>query len=105
MSKRKRKRVETLTPFEKTKSDPATLLAGLKEKFNITESAQCTEVMSHIKLTYSYLEEFISFAKKKDEKICLTAIAKTSHLKLSSMDIEQCLKRYETGFEDRKSVV
>ena len=100
MSKRKRKRKDKFSTFTNdNKSDPVALLAGLKEKFNITESIQCTEVMSRIKLTYAYLEDFIAFAKKKDEKICLTAIAKTSHVGLSSMDIEQCLRRYEAGPE------
>lgn len=100
MSKRKRKRKDqSIIPFEKPKSDPVALLAGLKAKFNITESVQCTEIISHIKLTYAYLESFIAFAQKKDEKNCLTAIAKTSNLGLSSMDIEQCLKRYDTGAE------
>ncbi len=99
MSKRKRKKKDKLQIPGSLKPDPVALLASLKEKFNITESAQCTEVISQIKLTYAYLEDFIAFAKKKDEKICLTAIAKTSHIGLCAMDIEQCLNRYQVGPE------
>lgn len=78
-------------------TSPEALLEGLKEEFVLHESAICTDIISNIKLTYAYLEDFIYFAKKKDTNICLTAIPKTGHLGFSTQDINQCLRRYEAN--------
>lgn len=102
MSKRKRRKANKtagLFNIAPNKEDPSILLAALGKKFNLSESPACKQILSEVRLTYNYLEDFISFAKKKDEKICMTCIAKTSHLGLSSQDIEQCLKGYEVGNE------
>lgn len=78
---------------KKTRSNAKKLLAELKEKFNLIESPKCKDVLSKVNLTYSYINDFIACAKKK-EKICLTAIAKTNILAFATLDIEQCLKLY-----------
>jgi hypothetical protein len=67
----------------------------VQQEFNLILAKNLYKKLLHIDLTYEYIEDFIAFAKNKNEKICMTAISKYTYLWAARLDIHQCLRQYK----------
>jgi len=72
------------------------LWEALDKEFNLVFSREITDFMDNIDLTYKFLEDFIAFAKNKDQNICLTAISKDAVIQFATIDIKKCLTKYDS---------
>jgi len=79
----------------KRKESQASVWQDINKQFNLIESKILTEYLSQINLTYKYIDDFISFAKIKDQRICLTALMKSGLKWGMEADLDRCLKQYK----------
>lgn len=66
----------------------------LNKNYNLVEAKDLEIFFSLVKPTYQYFEDFISFAKAKDKKICMTAIPVIDLYGAAQVDINTCLQSY-----------
>lgn len=72
----------------------STLWDFLNKHYNLLESKNIETFFSSIKFNYQYLQDFITFAKLRDEKICLAAIPVDDLCGIAKIDLDRCLEAY-----------
>lgn len=97
MSKsKKKKKAEPgfIDPAESHKEKRQKLWSHINHHFNLVKAEDLSIFIEMVKPNYQYFEDFISFAKNKDAKVCMTSIPKGDLLGAAQRDIEQCLDAY-----------